>query len=43
LNLTLDASATQRLADELQDEVVKEIHVAVSKDFLSVVEALPEC
>jgi hypothetical protein len=39
-SFALDAAATRRLADQLQDEVVQEIHEAVSTAFLSVVEAL---
>lgn len=39
-SVALDAAATRRLADELQDEVVQEIHQAVSTAFLSVIDAL---
>jgi hypothetical protein len=39
-SLALDAAATRRLADELEDEVMQEIHEAVSTVFLSVIDAL---
>ena len=39
-SVALDAVATRRLADELQDDVAQEIHEAVSTAFLSVIDAL---